>query len=292
MVEANADFRSTERADDLVLASVYERVVGASLERVWENVYDWEHLPHLHSQAFHSIERRDSGDWGWAARIGIGPRPAEDVVASGGAPEIELELVTRKVDRCYVSRTLRGPGAPSEIWTHLDPVASDRTAIRVEFWVSSLPEDALANVGRRFVELYTQLWDQDESMMQTREAALSDRSARRPEAARPAPKSLGPIDALRAKLPFVTTFGDRSYCVVEVDGDLVAFARDCPHMLGPLDEGEIAGGRVVCPWHGYAFDVRTGQSCDGRHLLLSRAPSVVVDPDRGEVELRARPLDA
>jgi nitrite reductase (NADH) small subunit len=32
----------------------------------------------------------------------------------------------------------------------------------------------------------------------------------------------------------------------------------CPHEGGPLGEGIIEGSRVVCPWHAYAFDLRTG----------------------------------
>ena len=34
----------------------YDRIVGASLERAWENVRDWEHLPWLHNRSFRSIE--------------------------------------------------------------------------------------------------------------------------------------------------------------------------------------------------------------------------------------------
>jgi hypothetical protein len=33
-------------------AAVYERVIHASLERIWENVLDWEHLPWLHPETF------------------------------------------------------------------------------------------------------------------------------------------------------------------------------------------------------------------------------------------------
>ena len=38
------------------------------------------------------------------------------------------------------------------------------------------------------------------------------------------------------------------------------FATDllCPHRAGPLDEGCIVGERLVCPWHSWEFDVRSG----------------------------------
>ena len=40
----------------------------------------------------------------------------------------------------------------------------------------------------------------------------------------------------------------------------------CPHEGGPLGEGSIEDGRVVCPWHGYAFDVHTGEAQDAPEL--------------------------
>jgi nitrite reductase/ring-hydroxylating ferredoxin subunit len=283
MASETVSTRSVERGDDLAVAAVYEREIGASLERVWENVYDWAHLPFLHSEAFNAIEKLDSGEWGWHARIGIGGGDRE----STGSAEIELELVTDREARRYVSRTLVGPGAPSEIWTHLDPVAVDRTAIRVEFCVAPAPEDALKRIGKGFVSLYTLLWDQDEGMMQTREAALAMKRSSLPRTDDSIRVPLGPLDALRVELPLTVDFAGRSFRVVELDGELIAHGLECPHLLGPLGGAEIADGKIVCPWHGYAFDVRSGRSCDGRGLSLSAPPSVVVDSESGEVELHA-----
>ena len=39
----------------LTSVAVYERTIRASLERVWENVLDWEHLPWLHRRTFGHI---------------------------------------------------------------------------------------------------------------------------------------------------------------------------------------------------------------------------------------------
>lgn len=36
----------------------------------------------------------------------------------------------------------------------------------------------------------------------------------------------------------------------------------CPHMGGPLHEGSLENGRLVCPWHGREYDPVSG-SCDG-----------------------------
>jgi len=52
--------------------------------------------------------------------------------------------------------------------------------------------------------------------------------------------------------------GDRPFCVANVGGTIAVLDGVCPHEEGPLGEGTIEGGRVVCPWHSYAFDVQTG----------------------------------
>ncbi len=33
----------------------------------------------------------------------------------------------------------------------------------------------------------------------------------------------------------------------------------CPHEDGPLSEGWLEGDAVVCPWHGFDFDLTTGR---------------------------------
>ncbi len=42
------------------------------------------------------------------------------------------------------------------------------------------------------------------------------------------------------------------------DGSWLATAALCPHERGPLVDGTWAGGRLVCPLHGYSFDTSTG----------------------------------
>ena len=58
---------------------------------------------------------------------------------------------------------------------------------------------------------------------------------------------------------------DRIVALFNVDGTLYALDGVCPHQGGPLGEGELAGCIVTCPWHGWQFDVSSGQ-----HQLNSR----------------------
>ena len=47
-------------------------------------------------------------------------------------------------------------------------------------------------------------------------------------------------------------------CVARVHGQLAALHNECPHHGALLSEGTIEHGRVVCAWHGWSFDPRTG----------------------------------
>jgi nitrite reductase/ring-hydroxylating ferredoxin subunit/uncharacterized membrane protein len=52
--------------------------------------------------------------------------------------------------------------------------------------------------------------------------------------------------------------------VVLREGDTIhAAAATCPHVGGPLDEGERDGTCVTCPWHGSVFDLRDGRLVHG-----------------------------
>jgi nitrite reductase/ring-hydroxylating ferredoxin subunit len=43
-------------------------------------------------------------------------------------------------------------------------------------------------------------------------------------------------------------------------GEAVHACRDvCAHRGAPLSEGKLSGARLTCPWHGWMYDVRTGQ---------------------------------
>jgi len=42
-------------------------------------------------------------------------------------------------------------------------------------------------------------------------------------------------------------------------GKLYAISNSCTHRGGPLNEGELEDGKVVCPWHGGQFDLASGK---------------------------------
>src|SRR5262245_7324795 len=255
----------------IVTVAVYERVIRASLERIWENVLDWEHLPSLHRESFGAIRRIESGEWGWSAEVKV----------PGSERALGLRVALDRDELRYVTTTTDGPGAGTEIWTFLEPKAEHETRIRVEFRVPDVSPERIATLGAGYRTLYAKLWDEDEAMMRRREARLAAR--KRPPAKSRAPLALGTEADVRARLPLDVLVDDRPFRVIELDGALVAHSTVCPHWLGPLGAGKREGAVVACPWHDYRFDLRTGRSCDGRGLRLEPAPAVRVE--EGQVYL-------
>jgi nitrite reductase (NADH) small subunit len=54
--------------------------------------------------------------------------------------------------------------------------------------------------------------------------------------------------------------GERTICVANVEGNLTALDNVCLHRGGPLGQGIIVDGKIVCPWHGWMYDPKTGQA--------------------------------
>lgn len=67
-------------------------------------------------------------------------------------------------------------------------------------------------------------------------------------------------------------------------GRFHACGARCPHEEGPLAEGWLEGDVVVCPWHGYDFELETGQ-CRTDAGLAVPVYRVQVTGDAVEVDL-------
>lgn len=69
--------------------------------------------------------------------------------------------------------------------------------------------------------------------------------------------------------------GDAVYALCNVDGALYCIEGMCPHAGGPLGQGNLNGNYLVCPWHGWEFDCRTGLNDSDEDVKLSTFPVVV-----------------
>lgn len=75
----------------------------------------------------------------------------------------------------------------------------------------------------------------------------------------------------------------RVFCVSRVNGELSVMDNVCPHRGGPLGQGLIEDGHIVCPWHAWAFNAKTGcasnnpNACVRRYAVRMEGESVLVD---------------
>lgn len=51
---------------------------------------------------------------------------------------------------------------------------------------------------------------------------------------------------------------EEDIALFKIEGEVFALCNACPHMGGPLGEGDVENGVVTCPWHGWQFHVKDG----------------------------------
>ena len=73
--------------------------------------------------------------------------------------------------------------------------------------------------------------------------------------------------------------GDEPITLAHIDGEFYATQHACLHLEGPLGDGRIDGYVLTCPWHGWQFDVRTGENEFDRAIQLRTYDVRVEDGD-------------
>ncbi len=83
----------------------------------------------------------------------------------------------------------------------------------------------------------------------------------------------------------VVEFDGNRIAVFNVAGTFYAIDDTCPHAGGPLSEGQVDGGKVICPWHDAEFDLKTGDVLAPPAFEGVKSYKVVVEGDEVKVEL-------
>ncbi len=74
--------------------------------------------------------------------------------------------------------------------------------------------------------------------------------------------------------------------IVRQHGQLCALAHSCAHLGGPLSEGTLKDGSVVCPWHGSEFALDDGHVINGP--ATQGQPCLDVRERVGSIEVKSR----
>jgi len=93
---------------------------------------------------------------------------------------------------------------------------------------------------------------------------------------------LGSVDKVPKGQGFCFIVAGREIAVFrQRDGQLFATQNRCPHKQGPLAEGVIGDGKVLCPLHSHKFDLCSGQGPDPKECLQIYS----VREEKGEILL-------
>ena len=112
---------------------------------------------------------------------------------------------------------------------------------------------------------------------------------------------VGTVDEIPPGGRKIVEVAGRSIGVFNVAGEFFALRNRCPHQGGPLCRGSVSGfvsstgpgeyvydrhGEILrCPWHGWEFDVRTGQSWFNPEKQRVRRYPVTVEREYVVVEI-------
>jgi nitrite reductase (NADH) small subunit len=101
--------------------------------------------------------------------------------------------------------------------------------------------------------------------------------------------NLGPISTIPRGEGRQFQVGELSIAVFHTrDGNVFATEPACPHKGGPLADGLVGAEKVICPLHGFVFDLTDGHSMGSVCRSLKTYP-VTID-DKGDILLGAEQL--
>lgn len=78
----------------------------------------------------------------------------------------------------------------------------------------------------------------------------------------------------------------KSIVLAMVQRNVYAMDAVCSHEGGPLEEGELEGNTLICPWHQGKFDIRSAKaSAETDWVTDLHVYSVVVDDSTGDISV-------
>lgn len=148
--------------DGLVEVGEYRRDLSASLDRMFENALDWEHLPHLHAGSFTAIECVRADDRGWRA-----------TATTPGGAVLDLDLSLDPAAGRWITTTHAGGRLVGRIVTDAAATGARSCRIHIRFHADAAEAEKPV-IADFYRTLYARLYDEDEAMMVARQHAIDN----------------------------------------------------------------------------------------------------------------------
>ena len=85
----------------------------------------------------------------------------------------------------------------------------------------------------------------------------------------------------------VVDCGESEVGIFRINGEFFAWHNRCAHRAGPICQGRIMKRvietNIVCPWHGYEYNIKTGCHQGNSRIRLRKAEMTIRD---GEIYVR------
>jgi nitrite reductase/ring-hydroxylating ferredoxin subunit len=241
----------------------YAKDVPCTLYETLAQYYDCEHIGTVHPESLGRVEMISSED--------EGNRIVYEHVWPGGKRRsrvVQRYFPPSSITFDFVQGRYRGV----RVETRLESAGPATTRIHESYLLPGLPDWRwLAALIRPFVlRPVERIWKEDldvgvciEGWPGLPAAARAQVPRRRREVAYP-PLPVGfSVGSLRPLEIKPCSIDGRSTVLVRVDDGIRKLPAACPHTGGPLALGRIEKGRIVCPWHGAAFDLESGKRLAG-----------------------------
>jgi len=78
------------------------------------------------------------------------------------------------------------------------------------------------------------------------------------------------LDDLPQGKNMIVRVNGKEVALFNVKGEIFAISNTCLHAGGPLGEGKLSSDVVMCPWHGWEYNVRDGSTVFNSNLKVEK----------------------
>ncbi|WP_448520271.1 Rieske (2Fe-2S) protein [Rhodoflexus sp.] len=98
------------------------------------------------------------------------------------------------------------------------------------------------------------------------------------------------LAAAEEQVPLYTTAllrtGQFEICLAHTDEGFFAVSNECTHQRASMHKGKVVSqAKILCPWHGYTFSLRSGEELSGHGCRALRTYPISISDKGVEIEI-------